>query len=65
MTSEQYRSIIQQAAEAWIKGDADAFASLTDRILVNQGIHSRVSSLFIQENISCILLQNENCCPTR
>ena len=28
MTSEQYRSIIQQAAEAWIKEDADAFASL-------------------------------------
>ena len=28
MTSEQYRSIIQQAAEAWITGDADTFASL-------------------------------------
>ena len=28
MTSEQCRSIIQQAAEAWITGDADTFASL-------------------------------------
>ena len=28
MTSEQCRSIIQQAAEAWIKGNADSFASL-------------------------------------
>ncbi len=28
MTSEQCRSIIQQAAEAWITGEADAFASL-------------------------------------
>ena len=28
MTSEQCRSIIQQAAQAWITGDADAFASL-------------------------------------
>lgn len=28
MTSEQCRSIIQQAAEAWITGNADSFASL-------------------------------------
>ncbi|MGK7924067.1 MAG: nuclear transport factor 2 family protein [Spirulina sp.] len=28
MTSEQCRSIIHQAAEAWITGDADTFASL-------------------------------------
>ncbi len=28
MTSEQCRSIIQQAAEAWIEGEADTFASL-------------------------------------
>jgi uncharacterized protein (TIGR02246 family) len=28
MTPEQCRSIVQQAAEAWIAGDADTFASL-------------------------------------
>ena len=28
MTSEQCRSIIQQAAEAWITGNADSFAAL-------------------------------------
>ncbi len=28
MTSEKIRSIIQQASEAWLTGDAEAFASL-------------------------------------